>query len=55
MRAFSSFSSDRLIADLSNVDWNALFESSDVNNVFSAFYNKFNKTGKQAYTNGNNF
>ena len=43
MRDFSRFSSDRLIADLSNVDWNALFESSDVNNVFSSFYNKFNK------------
>ena len=45
MRDFSRFSSDRLHADLSNVNWNALFsnESSDVNKVFSSFYNKFNK------------
>ena len=45
MRDFSRFSSDRLHADLSNVNWNALFsnESSDVNNIFSSFYNKFNK------------
>ena len=45
MRDFSRFSSDRLHADLSNVNWNALFsnESSDVNNKFSSFYNKFNK------------
>ena len=45
MRDFSRFSSDRLFADLSNVNWNALFsnESSDVNKVFSCFYNKFNK------------
>ena len=45
MRDFSRFSSDRLHADLSNVNWNALFsnESSDANNVFSSFYNKFNK------------
>ena len=45
LRDFSCFSSDRLNADLSNVNWNALFasESSDVNNVFSSFYNKFNK------------
>ena len=45
MRDFSRFSSDRLNADLSNVDWNALFanEPSDVNSVFSSFYNKFNK------------
>ena len=44
MRDFSRFSSDRLHADLSNVNWNALFsnESSDVK-VFSSFYNKFNK------------
>ena len=45
MRDFSRFSSDRLNADLSNVDWDALFanEPSDVNSVFSSFYNKFNK------------
>ena len=45
MRDFSRFSSDRLNADLSNVNWNALFanEPSDVNSVFSSFYNKFNK------------
>ena len=45
IRDFSRFSSDRLNAGLSNVNWNALFanESSDVNNVFSSFYNKFNK------------
>ena len=49
IRDFSRFSSDRLNADLSNVNWNALFanESSDVNNVFSSFYNKFNKLVKQ--------
>ena len=43
MRDFSRFSSDRLHTDLSNVNWNALFsnESSDVNKVFSSFYNKF--------------
>lgn len=45
MRDFSRFSSDRLHADLSNVNWNALFSngSSDANNIFSSFYNKFNK------------
>ena len=45
MRDFSRFSSDRLHADLSNVNWNALFsnEPSDANNIFSSFYNKFNK------------
>ena len=39
MRDFSHFSSDRLNADLSNMDWNALFanEPSDVNSVFSSF------------------
>ena len=45
MRDFSRFSSDRLNADLSNVDWSALSanESNDVNSIFSSFYNKFNK------------
>ena len=45
MRDFSHFSSDRLNADLSDVDWSALFanESNDVNSIFSSFYNKFNK------------
>ena len=45
MRDFSRFSSDRLHADLSNMNWNAHLknESSDVNNIFSFFYNKFNK------------
>ena len=44
MLDFSRFSSDRLNADLCNVDWNALFanESNDVNSIFSSFYNKFN-------------
>ena len=41
----NSGSSDRLNADLSNVDWSALFanETNDVNSIFSSFYNKFNK------------
>ena len=45
MRDFSRFSSDILNADLSNVDWSALFanDSNDVNSIFSSFYNKFNK------------
>ena len=45
MRDFSRFSSDRLNADLSDVDWSALFanESNDVNSIFSSFYNKLNK------------
>ena len=45
IRDFSRFSSDRLNADLSNVDWSALFanESNDINSIFSSFYNKFNK------------
>ena len=45
MRDFSRFSSEKLNADLSNVDWSALFanESNDVNSIFSSFYNKFNK------------
>ena len=39
MRDFSRFSSDRLNADLSNVDWSALFaiESNDVNSIFPPF------------------
>ena len=45
MRDYSRFSSDRLNADPSKVNWNALFsnESSDMNSIFSSFYNKFNK------------
>ena len=36
MRDFSRFSSDRLNADLSNVDWSALFanESNDEQHIF---------------------
>ena len=45
MRDYSRFSSDRLNADPSKVNWNALFsnESSDMNSIFSSFYNKINK------------
>ena len=39
MRDLSHFSSDRLNAELSDVDWSALFanESNDVNSIFSSF------------------
>ena len=45
VRDFSRFSRDSFNADLSNVDWNALLDkkSCDVDNLFSSFYNKFNK------------
>ena len=45
VRDFSRFSADRFNAELSEVDWNAIAEtkSSDVNELFSSFYNKFNK------------
>ena len=45
VRDFSRFSRDSFNADLSNVDWNALLDkkSCDVDNLFSPFYNKFNK------------
>lgn len=45
MRDYSHFSSDRLNADPSKVNWNAFFsnESSDMKSIFSSFYNKFNK------------
>ena len=45
VRDFSRFSRDSFNADLSNVDWHALLDkkSSDLDNLFSSFYNKFNK------------
>ena len=45
VRDFSRFSRTSFNADLSNVDWNALLDkkSCDVDNLFSSFYNKFNK------------
>ena len=45
VRDFSRFSRDSFNADLSNVDWNALLNKKprDADNVFSSFYNKFNK------------
>ena len=45
VRDFSRFSRDNFDADLSNVDWNVLLDKKpcDVNNLFSSFYNKFNK------------
>lgn len=45
VRNFSKFSADCFNADLSLVDWNAIVEtkSCDGNDLFSSFYNKFNK------------
>ena len=45
MRDFSRFSRNSFNADLSNEDWNALLNKKpfDDNNLFSSFYNKFNK------------
>ena len=45
VRDFSRFSRDNFDADLSNVDWNVLLDKKpcDVDNLFSSFYNKFNK------------
>ena len=51
VRNFSQFSADCFNAELSQVDWNAIVErkSFDVNDLFSPFYNKFNKlVNKQA-------
>lgn len=44
MGGFRRFSSNILNADLSNVNWIALFsnQSRNTNNTFSSFYNKFN-------------
>ena len=41
----SQFSANFVNAELSRVDWNAIVEtkSYDVNDLFSSFYNKFNK------------
>ena len=45
VRDFSRFSRDNFDSDLSNVDWNVLLDKKpcDVDNLFSSFYNKFNK------------
>ena len=45
VRDFSRFSRDSFNADLANVDWNALLNKKpcDADNVFSSFYNNFNK------------
>ena len=46
MRDFSRFSRDSFNFDLSNVDWNALLNKKKpcyADNLFSSFYNKFNK------------
>ena len=45
MPDFSRFSRDSFEADLSNVNWNALLHkrTCDADNLFSSFYNKFNK------------
>ena len=45
VRNFSQFSADCFNNELSQVDWNAIVEtkSCDVNDLFSSFYNKFNK------------
>jgi len=45
MRDFSRFSAECFNAELSQVDWDAitLANSSNVNNLFSSFYNKLNK------------
>ena len=42
---FSQFSADRFNTELSQMDWNAIVETKlcDVNDLFSSFYNKFNK------------
>ena len=42
---YSRFSRDSFNADLANVDWNALLNKKpcDMDNLFSPFYNKFNK------------
>ena len=45
VRDFSRFPRDSFEADLSNVNWNALLNkrTCDADNLFSSFYNKFNK------------
>ena len=45
VRDFSRFSRDSFEADLSNVNWNALLNkrTCDADDLFSSFYNKFNK------------
>ena len=45
VRNFSQFSANCVNAELSLVDWNAIFETKlyDVNDLFSSFHNKFNK------------
>ena len=45
VKDFSRFSRDSFEADLSNVNWNALLNkrTCDADNLFSSFYNKFNK------------
>ena len=45
VRNFSRFSADCFNTEVSQVDWKAIVEknSCDVNNLFSSFYNKFNK------------
>ena len=52
VRNFSQFSADCFNAELSQVDWNAIVETklcNQVNDLFSPFYNKFNKlVNKQA-------
>ena len=52
VRNFSQFSADCFNAELSQVDWNAIVETKlcdQVNDLFSPFYNKFNKlVNKQA-------
>ena len=51
VRNFSQFSADCFNAELSQVDWNTIVERKlcDVNDLFSSFYNKFNKlVNKQA-------
>ena len=51
VRNFSQFSADCFNAELSQVYWNAIVERKlcDVNDLFSSFYNKFNKlVNKQA-------
>ena len=45
VRNFSRFSAECFNTEVSQVDWKAIVEknSCDVNNLFSSFYNKFNK------------
>ena len=45
LRDFTHFSAEYFNAELSGVNWNvpAITGASDVDNLFSSFYNKFNK------------